>query len=119
MNTELPFDINELIVALNNLPVQEATKPVFKLYYDENGNVITYTMDELHGEYIVITPEQFAEARSDVIVKNGEIVYTHKQTHIFKLEKSTGGTKCSKYDVSIIEESPDAIQWGQVIYEIR
>lgn len=113
------IDEQELLTALSTTVIQSSKKPVFKLYYDADGKVITYTSENLPGTFIVITTEQFAEARADVLVRDGQIVYTHKQTHVFKLKKSATGRACSKYDVSIIDDSTDAIYWSQGAYEIK
>jgi hypothetical protein len=101
------------------LQSQKPPELVFKLYYDDTGKVITYTTEDLPGDFIVITPAQYAESRSDVQVKNGQIIYTHIQTKVFKLEKNKHGRKCSKYDVSIVDDGIEVNQWEQVIYEIK
>lgn len=90
----------------------------FKLYYDAGGKVITYTTDDLPGDYIVITQEQYTEARPDVLVKNNKIVYTHLQRYVFKLEKNTEGVATSKYDINIISMEPDSQYWKQQSYDI-
>jgi hypothetical protein len=90
----------------------------FRLYYDSTGKVISYTTEDLPGDYIVITQDQYTEARPDVLVKDKKIIYTHLIKHVFKLEKNTDGVACSKYDVSIISTDANAQYWKQQSYEI-
>lgn len=94
-------------------------KPIeFRLYYDINGKVVTYTTENISGNYILITREQFAEARPDVIVKNNKLIYTHLKKHVEKLVKSNSGTKTSKYDVNILtDDNVDYAFWEEMINE--
>jgi len=110
-----PFHlIFEKFKALNNLQtigeldyiVFEAPKlvaPEFRLYYDENGNVITYTCDKLEGNYIIIDRQTFIEARSDVRVIDGKIKRMNPSLVICKLKPDKyEGVACSEEDISII-----------------
>lgn len=92
----------------------------FKLYYDNNGKVITYTTEILPNQnFIIITREQYAEARPDVLVKDGKIVYTNCKKQIFKLEKGDAGTRTSKFDINILtNDIPNSVFWTTVIYDI-
>jgi hypothetical protein len=110
----------ELLEILLSVQVQPLPPLVYKLYYDADGRVVTYSSEDLPCQYIVITREQYAEARSDVVVKDGKIIKTHVRSHVFKLEKSEQGIRCSKYDISIIEDSDsqDGQYWKQTAYEI-
>lgn len=80
----------------------------YRLYYDDHGRVITYTTENIDGKYIVITPLQYAEARPDIVIVDGNIVETHQNTGIYTLTRNLiDGTKCSKYDINIIVDSAD------------
>lgn len=77
-------------------------KPEFRLYYDERGNVVTYTCEKLEGNYIVIDSLTFAEARPDVKIVDGKLIRQGSGAVISKLEKSDQGVLCELEDVSII-----------------
>lgn len=78
-------------------------KPEFRLYYDDKGQVITYTCEKLEGNYIVIDSQTFAECRPDVRVLNGKIVHTSSQSVVSKLvPNNTTGTNCAADDLSIV-----------------
>lgn len=83
-------------------PVLE--KPEFRLYYDDKGYVITYTCEKLEGNYIVVDPNTFAEARPDVRVIDGKIVKASSGAVISRLYPSTEGVMCEPEDISIITE---------------
>ena len=46
----------------------------FRLYHDDAGYPLCYSMEDLPGNYIDITAEQYAESSGQVIVKNGKLV---------------------------------------------
>ncbi len=82
-------------------PVIEA--PEFRLYYDENGKVITYTCEKLEGNYIVVDNLTFAEARPDVRVINGILSKVNPNMIIYKLKPDLiEGVRCAKEDVSVL-----------------
>lgn len=92
-------------------------KPVFfRLYYDESGAPITYTMDDLPGNYIEIDAATFALGPLNVRVRNGklvEIVTMRSQ----KLVPGTTGTRCHPRDISIIVTTSPGTQWSKRVYE--
>lgn len=97
--------------------------PEFRLYYDEKGNVITYTCEKLEGNYIVIDALTFAQARPDVRVIDGRISTVQPAMVITKLmPNDANGTLCAEEDVSIIVQpnhSGKIQKWNLNIYELR
>jgi len=96
-------------------------KPIFKLYYDHKGNVITYTCEVLEGNYIEIDALTFAEARYDVKVIDGKISKVSDNAIISKLVPNSKGIGCTKDDISIIIDENytlgDGIKYaGKVTY---
>lgn len=53
---------------------QPQAKLEFRLYYDEHGNVVSYSMEDLPGNYIVIDRITFDQTRFDIKVKDGKII---------------------------------------------
>lgn len=94
-------------------------KPEFRLYYDIDGNVITYTTEKLQGNYIVIDKLTFAEARPDVKVYEGSLVRKSNLTVVSKLTPSIEGITCSVEDVSIITNIGNTINWSLKTREYR
>jgi hypothetical protein len=99
---------------LHNVP---KTHPVFfRLYYDESGAPITYTMEDLPGNYIEIDAATFALGPLNVRVRNGklvEIVTLRSQ----KLVPGAQGTACHPQDVAVIVTTAPATHWNKQLYE--
>lgn len=90
-----------------NFVYEPPPPPEFRLYYDDNGNVLFYTGEKPEGNYIVIDKQTFAEARPDVKVINEAIVLNSNITQIYKLKPTTEGTLTYVDDVSLILEDTD------------
>jgi hypothetical protein len=93
----------------------------FRLYYDENGKVITYTCEKLEGNYILIDAQTFAEARQDVSVIDGKVVRVSNNVTIPKLTIGSSGTNTLKEDISIVvdEQSDKTQMWELKNYELK
>jgi hypothetical protein len=93
------------------------TKPVFfRLYYDDAGYPICYSMEDLPGCYLEITAEQYAESNHRVRVQNGKII---KQQHATtsKLVPSLIGTACCPEDVTIVTHAEHNQKWKLKNYD--
>lgn len=86
----------------------------YRAYYDANGKVVTYTVEELEGNWIPVDAAQFAEARVDAVVVDGKLVTPHKVKMVSKLVRNVNGDyTSSKYDINIITDV-DTVKWGLV-----
>ena len=85
------------------------TPPVvfWRLYYDEAGHPLFYTMEDKPGNYIDVTPEQFQRASMRVRVRDGRLVELNTNPTKKKVPADTG-TPCYPGDVSIVvsQEEP-------------
>ena len=97
-------------------------KPIaYKLYHDDNGNPIIYTMEDWPGNYIEVTPDVYAVASFNVRVINGKLVHVKPKITVKKLQPSnTGGTACDPRDVCIVV-APDQthVKWNIVNNELN
>jgi len=76
-----------------------------RLYYNkETGEPIEYSNENLSGNYIIVTKEQYAAGRHDVIVKDNAIVPIEDITYIRKLVPSSSGTACHESNVLIVDK---------------
>lgn len=127
LSAEQIQELEAIIAQINEaITVQTSSPPKsleYKVYYNADGSIITYTTEELPGEYIVVTKEQWAEARPDARVVDGQLVYTHIKRHVFKLEPTTGGKyRSATWDMNILLGEQDDIEaknWGIRAYDIR
>ncbi len=102
----------QLLACYENLPEPQ---PVFyRLYYDDQGCPITYTMEDLPGNYIEIDPETYVEAPTRVRVIKGHLVRLTLR-HSEKLRPSESGMPCHPQDVAIVDPT-SKIYWSKHFY---
>lgn len=92
--------------------------PIFyRLYHDDQGQPIVYSMEDLPGKYIEVTSQQYGENNYRVLVRNGQLINkNYSQTS--KLTPDTIGTTCHPADVSIIVSETDTNQrWKLQFYD--
>ncbi len=81
---------------------QPELKQEFRLYHDDTGNVLYYSMEDLPGNYIIIDRQVFEEHRFDIKIRDGKII---KQNHpaSWKLTPTDSASyACHASDVSIV-----------------
>ena len=77
-------------------------KPIFwRLYYNDAGQPVCYSMEDQPGNYIDIDPETFGLAPWNVQVVNGQLKYITTQTSN-KLVPGRVGTQCHPQNVAVI-----------------
>jgi hypothetical protein len=88
-------------------------KPItYRLYYNDQGAPLFYSMEELPGKYLEITAEQFHFSDFKIRVKNGKIEPL-PQNLLPKLIPSNTGTPCHSTDVTIIvNDTVNATYWN-------
>jgi hypothetical protein len=91
----------------------EATLPIFyRLYHDDQGYPLFYSMEDLPGNYIDIDQETYALSSSKVRVVNGKL----KKNTIAptgKLIPDTMGIACHPKDICIVvPEDQKHIKWS-------
>lgn len=90
--------------------------PVFyRLYYNEAGVPLFYSMEDLPGNYLELTQEQYAQGKSNIRVRDGQIVELTWTTS-YKLVPGTG-TPCDPRDVAIVTKQQTATNWSKRTYE--
>tara|TARA_A100000171_G_C2073624_1_gene116000 strand:+ start:285 stop:647 length:363 start_codon:yes stop_codon:yes gene_type:complete len=78
----------------------------YRLYYNKDtGEPIAYSMEELKGDFVTVTKEQYTVGRYDVFVKDNSLVSIHSINYLRKLVPSTDGIACDKTNVLILDET--------------
>lgn len=92
-----------------NWPTEQ---PIFyRLYYNDSGEPLCYTMEDLPGKYVEITADQFRDSNPHVRVRNGKLIKLEHYT-TRKLTPSTGGTCCHPDNIAVVvPESESNIKW--------
>lgn len=73
-----------------------------RLYYDQEGRVITYACEDLPGKYIVVNSVIFAQARPDLRVVDGKLVLPNSIVTQKIVPNKLGDLCCAADDVSVI-----------------
>ena len=97
--------------------VPEYAEPFFRLYYDDQGRPLFYSMEDRPGTYIEIDQETFARSATNVRVKNGRLIEITWATTT-KLVPGNSGSPCHPDNVAVIvaEDQPH-IKWSKRTYE--
>lgn len=96
--------------------VEEPKPLIYRLYYDDNGLPLFYSMEDLPGNYIELDPATFSQAPSNVRVVNGKLVHLNHSV-LSKLVPGDQGTACDIRDICIVvdQEKPH-LKWSMKKY---
>jgi hypothetical protein len=74
----------------------------FRVYHDDEGNIICYSMEDIPGNYIVTDQHTFNQFRTDLKVLDGKLIkITHSAS--WKLVPSDcGDYACDASDITLI-----------------
>ena len=84
--------------------VPEPAPIFYRLYYDDQGLPLFYSMEDLPGNYIDIDKETYFQSSSYVRVRDGKLIRTSINTSR-KLVPSNIGFACDPNDVTIVSDS--------------
>lgn len=89
----------------------------YRLYYHDDGSPHCYTVQDLPGQYVEISQEDYARMSHMVRVKDGKLVHI-ASTAPRQLRPSDHGTPCDPRDVTVIVDSTKPhIAWSLDKYE--
>lgn len=93
----------------------------YRLYHDDQGRPIIYTMEDLPGTYIEVDQPTYTHASFDVKVVDGKLVTISPSITVKKLKPSQDqGTACDPRDVCVVVDATSQHQkWNITINEIR
>ena len=84
------------------LSFTEPTIPKFRLYYNEQGMPVVYTMEELKGNYIEVDRETYLAASMNVKVQDNKLIKIDSARAFKKLVPGDSGTPCDPNNVAIV-----------------
>ena len=94
-------------------PVPEPAPIFFRLYYNERGEPVSYSMEDLPGNYIEIDAETYQLSSPNVRVVDGKLVPVVYKRPTSKLKPGSAGTPCRPDNVSIVvPDSQPHIKWS-------
>ena len=77
---------------------------IYRLYHDDNGCPLFYSMEDRPGKYVEIDPATFALSPSNVRVVDGKLKYLKSNT-VLRLHPGEEGTPCDPTNVSIVVDA--------------
>ena len=89
----------------------------FRLYYDEQGSPVVYSMENLPGTYIEVDQATYTKNSYQVQVINNKLIHIDHSQVYNKLQPSDSGTWCHSQDVAVVVNTEPNIKWKKVIYE--
>jgi hypothetical protein len=85
----------------------------YRLYYNDDGSPIIYSMEDLPGNYIEVDQETYVLAPFNVKVTSGKLVYIKPVITVKKLRPGIDGTTCYPRDVCIVVNANQLhTKWG-------
>ena len=104
--------------------LKDVTEPnpiFYRLYYNDDGSPIIYSMEVLPGNYIEVDPSTYAVAPFDVKVINDKLTYIKPVITVKKLQPNDlNGTTCNPCDICVIVSTDQThIKWTMVNNELN
>jgi len=89
-------------------------KPVFyRLYYNEQGEPLFYSMEDVPGTYLTIDADAFTRSATNVVVQDGKLFEIVNTTTV-KLYPGDTGIPCHPDDVCIVvPETQEHQRWSK------
>jgi hypothetical protein len=104
--------------------LQSAAEPMpifYRLYYNDDGTPIIYSMETLPGNYIDVDQQTYVLAPFNVKVVNSKLIYINPVVTVKKLQPNTiNGTACDPRDVCVVvSQDQPHVKWNLVNNELN
>jgi hypothetical protein len=100
--------------------IPEPKQVFYRLYYDNTGAPIIYSMEDLSGNYIEVDQPTYVLAPFNVKVIDGKLVYIKPVITVKKLQPSIDGTACNPQDVCIVVDTDQPhVKWTTISNELN
>lgn len=101
--------------ALDMLEPQPVQQMEYRLYHDDQGQPLFYSMQDLPGRYITVDANTYAQGRYDIRVINGQIKLPTR-SRPGKIKPADSGVACHPTNAMIIK-SDSTCYWKLQNYE--
>jgi hypothetical protein len=95
-------------------PVADVLPVSYRLYYNDDGSVICYTMEDLPGTYIEVDLQEYLVASCNVRVVDKKLIHLPTAILVTKLQPNLStGTACDPQDVCVVvNENIPHVKWS-------
>lgn len=94
----------QLFEALKNLKSPPEANKEFRLYYDDRGEPLFYSMEQHDANFIVVDAETYAQGRYDIVIDDQQRIVPKARFRYKKLIPADVGTACHASDVMIVDQ---------------
>jgi len=98
--SDAPLTEEEFWAVLQVQPAVAPTEPEYRLYYDGDGFLLFFSMEDLPGNYLRVDRETYLNGKHLRVV-NGELK-VYRQTFGKKLVPGSQGQACDPRDVAVV-----------------
>jgi len=93
---------------------------IYRLYHDESGKPLIYTMEALPGAYIEVDQATYTRGSFNVRVRDGRLIIIQPKHCVSKLRSHTdSGTPCDPRDVCVVVDVKQSHKkWSQLTNDI-
>jgi hypothetical protein len=92
----------------------------YRLYYNDAGSPIIYSMEDLSGNYIEVDQSTYVLTPFNVRVIDGKLVYIKPVITVKKLQIGVDGIACAPQDVCIVVDTDRPhVKWTTVSNELN
>lgn len=98
----------------------EPVPVTYRLYHDDQGQPLFYTMEQLPGTYIEVDQATYVRSSHQVRVRNGRLIVLEPRIQVSKLAPDNDhGVTCDRRDVCVVV-SPDRPhqKWKKIANDI-
>jgi hypothetical protein len=93
------------------LDVPEPQPIFYRAYYNSDGWVECYSMEDLPGKYVDIDQSTYVVSPYARVV-NGKLILIKPANSISKLVPGTVGTSCDSRDVCVVTDTKETVKWS-------
>ena len=106
--------------AMSEWVLPEPLPVFFRLYYNEDGTPIVYSMEELPHAYIEVDAQTYHIGNTNVRVVGGKLVFKQPAIIVNKLQPADSGTACDPRDICVVVSADQPhTKWAIVNNEIN
>lgn len=80
-------------------------RPEFRVYYDEQGHIVCYSMEDLPGNFVVVDRITFDQCRMDLKVKEGKLIKILQDASWKLAPSDSADYACHAQDLSVIVDA--------------